>query len=90
MWTTLGALVLIGGLIWLAIRYAKADVEGDMKNAAALALADEEKERRDLSEKQHREASEKRVEEFNAKAAAVTDAAGAAELLKEAARRTTR
>lgn len=90
MWTTLGALVLIGGLVWLAIRYAKASVEKDTENAEANAKAEEEHKRHELSEKQAVEASDNRVKEFDEKAADVHGIAGAIELLKEAARRTTR
>lgn len=90
MWTTLGALLLVGGLVWLAIRYAKAGVEKDMENAAAVAKAEEEHKRHELSEKQAVDASNERVKEFNEKAADVHGVAGAIELLKEAARRTAR
>lgn len=90
MWTALVALIIISGLGFLVLRYAKAEVAKDMENAEANAKADEEKKRRELVEKQAVEESDKRVKEFDEKAADVHGVAGAIELLKEAARRTTR
>lgn len=90
MWTALAALVIIGGLFWLVLRYAKAEVVKDVENAQANVNAEEERKRRELAEKQAVDESDKRVKEFDEKAADVHGVAGAIELLKEAARRTTR
>lgn len=90
MWTTIGAVVVVAGLVYLAIRYAKAAVRQETDLAAANAAAEEEKLRREQADRQAEAESKKRVDKFNEQAAAVRDADDAIRLLKDAAARTTR
>lgn len=88
MWTALIVVLVIGALGFAAWRYVKESGAQEVRTEVTEAQLDEEKKRRELLEDAAAEDSKKRLEEFNAKAAAVRDATGAAELLKSAAGRT--
>jgi hypothetical protein len=89
MWTVIGVIVGIAAMVGGAIWYIRRSESNDIELEAAKIKADLEAARRHKEEEAAAKEAARRKEEFNAKADAVRDAAGAAELLNESARRST-
>lgn len=89
MWTIIGVIVGLAAMIGGAIWYIRRSESNDVELEAARIRADMEAARRHQEEEAAAKEAARRKEEFDAKANAVRDAAGAAELLNESARRST-
>ena len=89
MWTIIGVIVGLAAMIGGAVWYIRRSESNDVELEAARIRADMEAARRHREEEAAAKEAARRKEEFDAKANAVRDAAGAAELLNESARRST-